>query len=188
LPGVRSEEDLPVKLFAILSLSVAAMSAPVQAADTVVRQGDKVVFSGLGISAPAKLAGCEDAVLVPPDGLIDAVVQYACANSVTISIWTRTTGWRDVADAIDAGHQMLPEDGEGWLTSDEPARKAAGGQALTVGVGFSPTDARRWLTPTGPKPKVIIEQAWSIVEPGADEEAERALKLLLASADLVAGK
>ena len=147
----------------------------------VAKVGDRMVFRDLGLSAPAKLAGCEDAVIVPSDELVEGVVQYACAHGVTLSIWTRRAGWRDAAEALETGRQMLPEDGDGWLANEEPDRAG-----FKVGVAFDPLSARRWLAPAK-APKVMIELAWPMTEPGADEEAERALAALLEQADLAAG-
>ena len=49
--------------------------------------------------------------MLTPEDPVDGVIEYACANDVKVSLWTRTIGWGSPADALENARELLPPGG-----------------------------------------------------------------------------
>lgn len=168
----------PTLFLLLLTGLVAAGCATLDPAEAY-REGQTLRFRGAGVSAPARLPGCGTVRILTRDDPVDGVAVYRCGRGVTLSIWTRSIGWRDPADAFENARALLPG---AWASSQVAAKPGVvtlAGRPMAVRWVIHKDRSHLWLTPDGPAPKVVLEVAWRGENPVAQAESERAMAALL---------
>ena len=168
---------------ALLLGLVAAGCATLDPAEAY-REGETLRFRGAGVSAPARLAGCSAARILTRDDPVDGVAVYRCGRLVRASIWTRSIGWGQPADAFENARDLLPGKGVNWRMSEEPVAVTSTGHRLAVRRVTGLVESRLWLTSDQANPKVVLEVAWRTGDPDAQAQAGRALNVLLESVEV----